>query len=642
MAITSGTLPHLDPNDPRVLIRSGSALQRAGRLQEAADVFWQALAIVPLLLEARLHLGNTLAQIQRQLAATAQVLEADVGVQREVERLIQSAEASLGVGQSADALTAFARAGRLWPYSAELHSRIGAVLWELSALEEALVHYDLAARFRPNWPEAFDHAGTLAAALGLAERAKIYLGATQQMQPSDPLSLRLALVLPAIEDSSASVLQTRQRYEEALDRLLDTPQHIPYPFQTAQLASFYLAYHGESNRAIHSKLAQVFLRASPELTWTASHVREPRRSGARIKIGLISHFMKNHSIGKTTRGLVAQLSREQFEVYVINLPPVPEDEIAVWIRNHADHCITVDQSLEAARVQIAALELDILFYQDIGMEPFGYYLAYSRLARVQCVSYGHPDTTGIPNIDYFISNDLYELAESEQDYSERLFLLQDLPTLSYYYRPAVPKQGASRAHLGFDETEHIYLCPQTLFKIHPEFDHLLADILRRDPQGRVVLVRGHCEQWRVKLAERFRRVAPDVAQRIVFIPERPLPEFIQLLRTADVILDTIHFNGMNSSLEALAVGTPVVTLPKALQRGRHTQAMYRKMEIPDCVAEDERGYVDIAVRIGSDRGYRGLLQRTILERSTVLYENSAVTREFERFFVNAVREAGCS
>jgi predicted O-linked N-acetylglucosamine transferase (SPINDLY family) len=405
------------------------------------------------------------------------------------------------------------------------------------------------------------------------------------------------------------------------------------------LASFYLAYHGESNRAIHSKLAQIFLRASPELTWSAPHVREPRRPGARIKIGFISHFMKNHSIGKTTRGLVAQLSREQFEVYVINLPPVPEDEIAVSIRNQADHCITVDQSLEAARVQIAALKLDILFYQDIGMEPFGYYLAYSRLAHVQCVSYGHPDTTGIPNIDYFISNNLYELAESARDYSERLFLLRDLPTLAYYYRPAAPEQAASRAQLGFGEAEHIYLCPQTLFKIHPEFDHLLADILRRDPQGRVVLVRGHCEQWRVKLAERFRRVAPDVAQRIVFIPERPLPEFMQLLQTADVILDTIHFNGMNSSLEALAVGTPVVTLPKGLQRGRHTQAMYRKMEIPDCVAEDERGYVDIAVRIGSDRGYRGLLRRTILERSSVLYENSAVTREFERFFVNAVRMA---
>jgi protein O-GlcNAc transferase len=369
-------------------------------------------------------------------------------------------------------------------------------------------------------------------------------------------------------------------------------------------------------------------------------VREPMRPGARIKIGFISHFMNNHSIGKTTRGLVAQLSREQFDVYVINLPPVPEDEIAVWIRNHADHCITVDQSLEAARSQIAALGLDVLFYQDIGMESFGYYLAYSRLARVQCVSYGHPDTTGIPNIDYFISNDLYELAESAQDYSERLFLLKDLPTLAYYYWPSVPEQTADRARFGFGETDHIYLCPQTLFKLHPQFDYVLADILRRDPRGRVVLIRGHCEQWRVKLTERFRRVAPDVAQRIVFIPERPLPEFMQLLQAADVILDTIHFNGMNSSLEALAVGTPVVTLPKSLQRGRHTQAMYRKMEIPDCVAADEGSYVDIAVQIATDRGYRGELKRTILERRSVLYENSAVTREFERFFATAVRTAG--
>jgi hypothetical protein len=58
----------------------------------------------------------------------------------------------------------------------------------------------------------------------------------------------------------------------------------------------------------------------------------------------------------------------------------------------------------------------ILFFQDIGMEHMSYFPAFARLAHVQCVSFGHPDTTGIPNVDYFVSNDLeaIELAAIER------------------------------------------------------------------------------------------------------------------------------------------------------------------------------------------------------------------------------------
>jgi protein O-GlcNAc transferase len=109
-----------------------------------------------------------------------------------------------------------------------------------------------------------------------------------------------------------------------------------------------------------------------------------------------------------------------------------------------------------------------------------------------------------------------------------------------------------------------------------------------------------------------------------------------LLSVADVILDTIHFNGMNSSLEAFALGTPVVTWPTALQRGRHTQAMYRKMGILEAIATDAASYVDIAVKLATDRSYAQSFRERIRASNHVLYEDSNVVREFERFFQVAV------
>ena len=125
-----------------------------------------------------------------------------------------------------------------------------------------------------------------------------------------------------------------------------------------------------------------------------------------------------------------------------------------------------------------------------------------------------------------------------------------------------------------------------------------------------------------------------------FIDSVPSEDFLELLGLADVMLDPPHFNGVNSSLEAFAVGLPIITLPTLLQRGRHTRAMYLCMGITDCIAADEAAYVDLAVRLGTDRDFNASLRARIRAHNHVLYEDPRVVQEFERFFLTAVRECG--
>jgi protein O-GlcNAc transferase len=98
----------------------------------------------------------------------------------------------------------------------------------------------------------------------------------------------------------------------------------------------------------------------------------------------------------------------------------------------------------------------------------------------------------------------------------------------------------------------------------------------------------------------------------------------------------MHFNGMNTSLEGFAVGLPIVTLPTGLQRGRHTRAMYLKMGILDCIAADGEHYVEMAVRLGTDRSFNRRVRAHILAKNGNLYEDMRVVREFEWFFESAV------
>ena len=98
------------------------------------------------------------------------------------------------------------------------------------------------------------------------------------------------------------------------------------------------------------------------------------------------------------------------------------------------------------------------------------------------------------------------------------------------------------------------------------------------------------------------------------------------------MLDTTHFCGFNTTLEAFAAGTPVVTLPGEFMRSRHTAAFYKKMGIEDCTAASTDEYVDIALRLGTDADYRKSVSDKIVAASDVIWEEDAVVREFERVF----------
>jgi protein O-GlcNAc transferase len=239
------------PNTADGQTRLGVALAAAGHLQDAAAAYWLALEIDPYCRDARFRLGNLLARLWPTSAKTGAAPDPEAATEREVKILTSGADQFLAAGKWTAALKALIRAAQLTPYSAHIQRRIGSVLWEMDSPEEALVHFDLAVRFQPDAFETVEQAATLAAGLGLIDRAAVYLDIARQLQPSDALSVRHALLLPAIEESVGSIAATRERCEEALDRLMDSELRIPDPLHTTQLSFFYLAYHGLNNRRIH-------------------------------------------------------------------------------------------------------------------------------------------------------------------------------------------------------------------------------------------------------------------------------------------------------------------------------------------------------------------------------------------------------
>jgi predicted O-linked N-acetylglucosamine transferase (SPINDLY family) len=262
-----------------------------------------------------------------------------------------------------------------------------------------------------------------------------------------------------------------------------------------------------------------------------------------------------------------------------------------------------------------------------------YFLPMFRLAPVQCTSWGWPVTSGIPQVDYFISSNLLEPPDGEAHYREKLVRLRHIPN---YYESSPATPAADRAAYGWKRDEHIYFCGQSPRKIQPDFDLLMADVLRADPRGKIVLVSATLPHVTDALRARFARRLPDVAQRIQFVPRLSAAEYRGLTAAADAVLDTLHYSGgANSIYDTLSAGTPLVTLPGPFHRGRYTAAVCRLLGLEECVAASPADYVRIAVQLATEPDYRATVSRRIRERRETLFGNMAGTNELADFFEDA-------
>ena len=622
--------------DRSTAIDRALALHRSGCYEEAGEQYAKLLRTTPHDAGLLHLLGLVRYQQGRLDEAEPMIREAIRQQGREALFHFNLGKLLADKGDLRGACAVYRTALELDPTMAAAYANLASALSVLFQHAEAIAAAESALRIDPRDVVAHEAAAMSCRHRGEIERARGHLRAAQAISGRPALWLKEVLLQPPMLADRAEIERVRERLDANLAALDGRIGAVADPPREISTTYFYLSYHGLCNRDPLRRLARLFLQTSPSLGSIAPLRR--RVDGERIRVGFLSQFFFRHSIGKTSSGLIAQLDRSRFETHALFLSPTVDDDLCRAIRASADRSIDISPDLSRAREQIAALQLDVLFYQDIGMEPMSYFLAFSRLAPVQCVSFGHPDTTGIPNMDWFISSDLFEGDDGDSHYSERLFRLHDCGTLAYYYRPPA-SPPLPRSEFDLSEQGSFYLCPQTLFKFHPDFHAILIELLRRDPDGFVAIIEGIEPCWSRTLLAMLAAIDPDASQRVVVLPRMGMERFAQLVASCDMMLDTQHFNGMNTSLEAFATGVPVVTLPTALQRGRHTAGMYRAMGIAEAVAATPEEYVSIAYRLGNDPAARKRLSERILASNACLFENPHIVREFERFFEFALADA---
>ena len=536
----------------------------------------------------------------------------------EVRQWVQQALALQRERRVPEALDLLQKAVTARPMSADIWNHLGNALQDAGQQEQSLDAYRRAAIADPRFGPALQNLGYVLVAQGYVDEGVSYLQQAQRVQPVDVNHILIATALPVVYESLDDLRLRRERLVSGVQRIVDEGVSIDTN-NTLIPTNFFAVYQGEDDRDLHANLGRIYHGVD------ACRNEHVNRSQSRIRIGFLSAYFRDHTIGRLNIGRIQHLPRDQFEVIVLSVGK-HNDEMAQAFAKAADKYVVVPRDVAVARRMIAEQELDVLFFSDVGMDALTYTLAFSRMAPVQCATWGHPVTTGSPTMDYFLSSELLEIPDADSHYTERLVRLPTLGT--YYYKPRIVEACKARHAFGLDSGKHLYICPQTLFKFHPEFDPVIEGILNRDVDGELVVIEGRTANWTCLLKERWSRVMPKVTERIRWLPALANQDFLQLISLADVVLDPLHFGGGNTSFESLAVGTPVVTLPGPYLRSRITRALYSKMdftgtavEATHCVCINSESYIEAAVRIATDSRLNDKARSMIANNSDRLFED---------------------
>ena len=643
----------LRPRYADPLANLGALLMIQGKYHEAAASYKKALELAPEQPEFHYALGLLLTAMSKPEQGIEHYNKALLLKPDSPEILTGMAEAYKTQHKFDKTIAAGLKAMKLDPENSRTLLILGDIYATRNQFENAIPYYRQALALNPAFVDAHKRLGRMFRHQGKTAEARSHFRTAIKLDPED-LSAKLEncmVQIPLIHRSAEEIVQSRENYRKALEELclsVDLTNAAVRNRAKDLVGSdqpFFLAYQGENNRELQAMygdlMAQIQSACFPE--WAQKTTSPPPlKPGEPIRVGFLSGFFYRHSVWKIPiKGWIENLNREEFQLYGYHTGWKTDEQTEIAKKSFyrfTERLPTLDDWLK----RIAGDRLHVLIFPEIGMDPVTPRLAAFRLAPVQCASWGHPDTTGFPTIDYYLSGDLMEPKNGQDHYCEKLVRL---PNLGVYYEPLdTPAAPVNRAHFGLRDDLPLIICSQSLFKYLPQYDEVFPRIAMETGACQFVFIGDDKssalgERFMQRIETAFSRFGIRMENYVKMLPYLDIARYHALNKLADVFLDCCGWFGGISTLEALACNLPVVTMPGKLMRGRLTHAILKMMNLGETEGRNIDEYVAIAARLAKEPEWRREISEKIARNRHLAYRDIVSVRALEEFIRKAVAQA---
>jgi len=395
----------------------------------------------------------------------------------------------------------------------------------------------------------------------------------------------------------------------------------------AQSASFLPLYFNTENLCeVFTKRGDILELVLNKQGFPLEYSFPPQSSASpKIRVGILTRHFTPHTETFATIPLFEYLDRDQFEVILYTLQ-VTQDPLEQYCLSRVDKWIHLPPQLIDQVQTIRADDLDVLF---IGTNiaavthPITVLAAY-RLGRLQATCFNSPVTTGLRNMDYYLTGKLCEpSAQGQSHYRERLITMEGTGfCFSYTVESYTKTIEIDRASLNISESATVFISATNFFKLIPELREIWVKILVKVPNSVLILLPfgpTWSDSYPVDLFIKnmqalLARHGVDGTRLHIFKPLPNRADVKEVLKLGDVYLDSYPYASTTSLIDALEVGLPTVVREGKTLRSRMGAAVLKSISLVDLVTDDEKSYIRLAVGLGNQPQLRAKKKQQILEK----------------------------
>jgi predicted O-linked N-acetylglucosamine transferase (SPINDLY family) len=603
----------------------GQRLVDRERWHEATSAYRRALDLTPGFAAGWSGLGLATLKAGQPARTAIGYLERAVALEPDVAQWSFNAGTALAAsGDRVRARAAYDRALALDAEHVEARFNRAALAQQAGAWSDAIDDYRAVLARQPQWGHAYAQLG---AALLQSGRIEEWLRAFRQYRANAPQSLAMAtygleasmaMGEPAAYDAwLAGILSGAYASADATDLVHNWEELL------------FVLLHVDLKRAALRECYERYNVAATGVYGEPPGETAGRRPGP-LRIGYLSGDFRDHVMGRMIHELVSHHDRERCEPILYSLTTSADSWTERFQRLGVRFVDLASMPYRAAAAKIAGDDVDILV--DCCGHTRGAQQGILALkpARAVVTHIATPGPVGLAAIDAKLTDPLAESSDAQSYVLERLWPIDGGVFPWHRYPPPVP---AERRAVGIADDAFVCAAFVSLLKLSPRCLALWRRVLERVPRA-VLAFSPPGEDWKPSYLRWLgaHGIAPE---RIVFVPNSA-DEAMALGRYAlvDVALDPMPCGNVNGTMEALALGVPVVTLAGRRHGELLGNALLTRFGIKETIARSEDEYVARIARLAEDAAWSAALRsriRDAAERSHV-WDSRSLVRHLEDAF----------
>jgi predicted O-linked N-acetylglucosamine transferase (SPINDLY family) len=597
----------------------GVTLKELGQVDAAVKCYEKALAVKPDYVDAHYNLGNAFKELG-QLEAAVKSFEKALAIKPDSANAHNNlGNALTDLGQLDAAVKCYEKALAVKPDYVEAHNNLGVTLKELGQLDDAVKCYEKAVALKPDYADAYANYGNVLKDLKRLDEALASYESASALDPD-------------LDYHLGNVLNTKMRlclWDDLANRLnelankINDGKKVIRPFRLLALID---------DPEIQRKTAEIYVNDK----YQQSHIL-PKIEGypkhKKIRIGYFSADFKNHPAAYLTAELYEIHDRERFEIHAFSFGPDTKDEMNLRIKVGVDHFHDVrTMSYEDAAMLARSVELDIAV--DLG--------GYTRHCRpnifaegsapIQVSYLGYPGTMAADYMDYLIADRTLIPEEKQHHYSEKIVYMPNSYQVNVSKR-SVSETSLLRHELGLPNTGFVFCCFNNNYKITPTTFTGWMRILKAVEDSVLWLLENNNNTAKNLKKEAMKFGINE--DRLVFATYKPIEEYLNSIKQADLFIDTLPYNAHTTTSDALRMGLPVLTCIGNSFASRVAASLLNAVNLPELITTTQEQYESVAIELATNPEKLKIIKDKLVNNlpTAPLYDTPLFTRHLESAYL---------